>query len=123
VLVAACLLLGAVFVLSGIMKVAAPELWRGQSADLGVPRVPARLVPFAELAVGALLVAQLERRPVAIVAGVMLLGFTALLALRLSQGRRPPCACFGTWSTTPIGWTDVIRNAAFLAVAVVIALS
>jgi uncharacterized membrane protein YphA (DoxX/SURF4 family) len=123
VLVAAGLVLGAVFLVSGIMKVASPALWRSQSADLGVPGVLAAIVPFVELAVGALLVAQIARRPVAIIAGVMLLAFTALLVLRLSQGRRPPCACFGTWSTKPIGWTDVVRNAAFLAVAVVVAVA
>jgi uncharacterized membrane protein YphA (DoxX/SURF4 family) len=120
VLVVASLFLGAVFLLSGIMKVASPDLWRNQSADLGVPRVPAQFVPFVELAIGALLAAQIARQAVAIVAGVMLLAFTALLVLRISQGRRPPCACFGTWSTKPIGWTDVVRNVALLAVAVLI---
>jgi uncharacterized membrane protein YphA (DoxX/SURF4 family) len=123
VTVAASLLLGAVFLLSGIMKVAAPQQWQTQSADLGVPRAAAAVVPFVELVVGALLVAQIVRRPVAIVAGALLLVFTALLVLRLSQGRRPPCACFGAWSTKPIGWTDVARNIAFLALAAVVALA
>ena len=54
-------------------------------------------LPFAELGIGALLVAQIARRPVAIVAGVVLLAFTTLLVVRLSQGRRPPCACFGAF--------------------------
>jgi uncharacterized membrane protein YphA (DoxX/SURF4 family) len=123
VIIAASVLLGAVFLVSGVMKVAAPQQWRTQSADLGVPRMLAAVVPFGELAVGALLVAQLARRPVAITAGAMLLASTALLVLRLSQGRRPPCACFGEWSTKPISWADVVRNAVFLAVAAIIALS
>jgi uncharacterized membrane protein YphA (DoxX/SURF4 family) len=123
VIVAASVLLGAVFLVSGVMKVAAPQQWRTQSAELGVPRVLATVVPFGELAVGALLVAQLARRPVAIVAGAMLLASTALLVLRLSQGRRPPCACFGVWSTKPISWADIVRNAVFLALAAMIALS
>jgi uncharacterized membrane protein YphA (DoxX/SURF4 family) len=123
VIIAASVLLGAVFLVSGVMKVAAPQQWRTQSADLGVPRMLAAVVPFGELAVGALLVAQLARRPVAITAGAMLLAFTALLVLRLSQGRRPPCACFGVWSTKPISWADVVRNAVFLALAAVVALS
>jgi len=123
VIIAASVLLGAVFLVSGVMKVAAPQQWRTQSADLGVPRMLAAVVPFGELAVGALLVAQLARRPVAITAGAMLLASTALLVLRLSQGRRPPCACFGVWSTKPISWADIVRNAVFLALAAMIALS
>lgn len=122
-IIAASVLLGAVFLVSGVMKVAAPQQWRTQSADLGVPRMLAAVVPFGELAVGALLVAQLARRPVAITAGAMLLASTALLVLRLSQGRRPPCACFGAWSREPISWADIVRNAVFLAVAAMIALS
>lgn len=121
-IVVASLVLGAVFIVSGVAKVAAPQQWRAQSADIGVPRLVAAVVPFVELLVGALLVAQIARRPVAIVAGAILLAFTSLLVLRLSQGRRPPCACFGHWSTKPIGWGDVVRNAVFLALASLIAL-
>ena len=121
-IIAACVLLGAVFVLSGVAKVAAPQQWRTQSGDLGVPRALATVVPFVELAVGALLVAQLWRRQVAVVAVAMLVAFTALLVVRLRQGRRPPCACFGAWSSKPIGWTDVARNAVFLTLAIAVAL-
>jgi hypothetical protein len=59
---------------------------------------------------------------VAAVAAGLLVAFTALLAVRLLQGRRPPCACFGTLSSKPIGWANVARNAVFLALAAVVAL-
>jgi hypothetical protein len=72
---------------------------------------------------GALLVAQIARRPLAIVAGVLLAAFTTLLVVRLSQGRRPPCACFGALSSKPISWASVTRNAAFMILAAVVALS
>jgi hypothetical protein len=39
--------------------------------------------------------------------------------VQLAQGRRPPCACFGGRTARPIGPLTVVRNAAFLAVAVV----
>ena len=68
---------------------------------------------------GALLVVQWQRRICAAVALGLLLAFTALLVVRISQGRRPPCACFGSFSAKPIGWTHVARNVAFMAVAVV----
>lgn len=120
-IVVASLVLGAVFVVSGVTKVAAPTQWRAQSADLGVPGPVATVVPFVELAVGALLVAQLARSFAAMVAALLLVAFTFLLIVRLAQGRRPPCACFGTLSTKPIGWTNVVRNVVFLALAGVVA--
>jgi uncharacterized membrane protein YphA (DoxX/SURF4 family) len=121
VIVIASAALGVVFLLSGILKIASPQQWRSQSAGLGVPRSIAAVVPFAELVVGALLVTQIARRPVALAAAAMLVDFTTLLVLRLAQGRRPPCACFGAWSTKPIGWGNVVRNAALLALAAAVA--
>jgi uncharacterized membrane protein YphA (DoxX/SURF4 family) len=121
VIVIASAALGVVFLLSGILKIASPQQWRSQSAGLGVPGFVAAVVPFAELVVGALLVTQVARRPVALVAAALLVGFTTLLVLRLAQGRRPPCACFGAWSTKPIGWGNVVRNAALLAIATAVA--
>ncbi len=120
-IVVASLVLGAVFVVSGVTKIAAPSQWRSQSADLGVPGALATVVPFLELVVGALLVAQLARSLAAIVAAVLLVAFTILLVVRLSQGRRPPCACFGALTTKPIGWGNVMRNVIFLALAGIVA--
>jgi len=92
VIVVASVLLGAVFVISGVLKLSAPSQWRTQSADLGVPGVVAAVLPILELVVGALLIAQLARRAAAVAAGLLLVAFTMLLIVRLVQGRRPPCA-------------------------------
>ncbi|MEY2445000.1 MAG: hypothetical protein QOE00_1580 [Ilumatobacteraceae bacterium] len=118
---AASAVLGAVFLLAGILKVSAPLQWRAQAAGLGVPRRAAVGVPFAEMVVGALLVCQVARRPVALVAAALLIAFTALLIVRLSQGRRPPCACFGALTAKPISWGSVARNVALLALAAAVA--
>ena len=119
-IVVVSLLLGAVFVVSGILKVAAPRDWLAESAALGVPHAVAVVVPVVELLIGALLIAQLARRLAAVGAALLLLAFTALLVVRLRQGRRPPCACFGALSAKPIGWGNVVRNAVFLALALVL---
>lgn len=121
-IVIASVVLGAVFIISGVTKIVAFRQWRAQAADLGVPDPVVAGLPYAELAIGALLVAQIARRTVAIVAGVVLVAFTTLLVVRLSQGRRPPCACFGGLSSKPISWTSVARNAVFIALAAFIAL-
>jgi hypothetical protein len=121
VIVVASVLLGAVFVISGVLKLSAPARWRTQSADLGVPGVVAAVLPIVEVVIGALLIAQLARRAAAIVAGVLLLCFTLLLVVRLVQGRRPPCACFGALSSKPISWANVGRNAVLIVLATVVA--
>jgi uncharacterized membrane protein YphA (DoxX/SURF4 family) len=121
IVAAASAALGAVFLVSGVLKVSAPQQWRAQSAGLGVARPIAAVVPFAEVVVGALLVTQIARRVVALAAAALLVAFTTLLVLRLVQGRRPPCACFGAWTNKPIGWGNVVRNAVLLALAAAIA--
>lgn len=115
----ASVLLGAVFLLAGGSKLAAGAAWPAQAGALGVPRWLATAVPGWELLIGALLVVQVMPRLTAAAALVSLAVFTALLVVRLAQGRRPVCACFGAWSASPIGWAHVARNAAFAAIAVV----
>ncbi len=44
--------------------------------------------------------------------------FTGLIVRHLIEGRRPDCACFGAWSSKPIGPGHLLRNTAFLALAV-----
>jgi hypothetical protein len=58
---------------------------------------------------------------VAWIAAALIGGFTVLIGVRLAQGRRPPCACFGRMSTRPIGPGTLVRNIVLLALAVVAA--
>ena len=116
--VLAAVAVGAVVLVSSITKLAAPDQWRGQATALGVPRRLVPFVPFAEAVLAAWLVVQWQRHLAAWLAAIVLGAFTALLALRLLQGRRPPCACFGSWSAKPIGPGHLLRNFAFIALAV-----
>ena len=75
-------------------------------------------VPWVELAVGAALIAQVAKPIPQFVAIMLLLLFSALIAKRLSEGRRPPCACFGAWSAKPIGPEHLARNAVLLVLGV-----
>lgn len=117
--VVASIVLGGLFLLAGASKVAAGEAWPRQARELGAPAPVVPFLPWLEISVGALLASQLAPAPVAIVAIVILVAFTALIVGRLAQGRRPPCACFGAWSAKPIGPSHVARNVAMIALAVV----
>jgi uncharacterized membrane protein YphA (DoxX/SURF4 family) len=116
--VLAAIVVAVVFLLAAVTKLARPAVWRGQAADLRVPAPVAAVVPFVEVVIGALLLVQFQRQFVAWCAVVVLVSFTALLAVRLAQGERPPCACFGSWSAQPIGARTIVRNLGFIAVAV-----
>ena len=121
--VVAAVVLGVVFLVASVTKLAQPAVWKAQASDLGVPTVVAAPVPFLEAAVGALLLVQFHRPIVAWVALVLLAAFTVLLGLRLAQGRRPPCACFGSLTPRPIGPTHLARNSAFILLALLAALA
>jgi hypothetical protein len=90
-----------VFIVAGVAKV----------VDRSVP-----VLPWIEIALGGLLVAQIGLPWTAYAAAGLLAGFT----LWLLTHRGVPCACFGAWSRRPAGWVDMARNLALLGVAVVV---
>ncbi len=75
-------------------------------------------VPWIEIVIGALLIAQVATAPVSIVALIVLQIFTLLIIVNLGRGHRPVCACFGSWSSKPLGWGHIMRNVAFMMLAV-----
>jgi hypothetical protein len=113
------LVLGLAFVWAGALKLVQGPSWSKQAADMGVSRSVALVVPYVEVVVGALVAVQLLAPWPAVVALGMLLVYTGLIVLRLLDGSRPPCACFGSRSTRPLGAVHVVRNLALLAVAAV----
>ena len=116
---AAALVLGALFIGAGVSKVALGGAWPAQAARLGTPRLVAVAVPWVEIVVGAAVAARLGMPWPSVAALALLVAFTTLLVTRLAAGDHPPCACFGAWSTRPLSWTHVARNAALMALAIV----
>ena len=115
----ASILVGVAFVVAGGSKIAAGASWPAQARGLGAPGWTIPIVPWVEIAVGALLIAQAVPPWPAVAALVMLVAFTALIVNSLVHGRRPPCACFGAWSAKPIGPGHLARNAVLIVLAVV----
>lgn len=103
---------------SGASKVAASASWPNDAARLGAPRWAVPIVPYLELAVGALMLVGVGWPIVPLVAIGLLVAFSALLVINLRRGRRPACACFGRWSSKPITWRDVGRNVLLMIIAV-----
>lgn len=114
----ASIVLGLVFLVSGGSKIAAGAGWPDQARGLGAPAIVVPVLPWVEIVLGAALVMQLAPVVAAATALVVLVAFTTLIVRRLSEGRHPPCACFGAWSTKPLGPGHVARNAGFIALGV-----
>lgn len=75
-------------------------------------------VPTVELSTAVLLLVA----PVggALVALLLLIGFSVFLVRRLRAGSTAPCRCFGGVRTRAISWRDVARNVALAVVAVAV---
>jgi hypothetical protein len=117
------IVVGAVFLFSGALKLAAGRRWTEQAVELGTPRFAIPAVPWIEIVLGALLAAGVELPVTGLLAAALVAVFTVLLAVRLAQGRRPPCACFGRLSTRPIGPGSIVRNLILIALALVASLA
>jgi len=115
----ATLTLGAGFLVAGGSKLAAGREWPVQARGLGAPEWSIKPLPWIEMSVGALLMTLMFFPIPTVLALGMLLVFTCLVVKRLTEGKHPPCACFGSWSAKPLGPRQVARNGAFIALALV----
>jgi hypothetical protein len=115
-LLAARLLLAAVFAVAGASKLAVRDALRVTLTDFRLPpraaAAGAILLPPLELAAAALLMPAATARWGAGGAMVLLLAFCAALGTALARGERPDCGCFGRLRATPIGAGTLVRNGA-----------
>lgn len=100
------------------LKLVRPTVAASHMADLGLPRprLLARAVPVAEVAVGLALVA-LPAWGAAAALG-LLAAFTAVLVRTVRSGRQVSCGCLGALDRgRPVSWRTVGRNVALMAMA------
>jgi len=115
------LVLAAVFLVAGTAKLADRAGSRQAMLDFGVPSGLAAplgtLVPVAELITALALLPVGTARWGALGALVLLVLFTAAIALALARGTAPACRCFGQLSAAPVGPGTLVRNGILLAAA------
>ena len=117
--VIASVILGGVMCVAGGSKIAMGDRWPVEAQALGAPKTIASIVPWIEIALGALLIVQLKPEVVGALSVALLVAFTLLIMRQLQKGERPVCACFGSWSSKPLSWNHVARNAGFIALAAI----
>jgi len=126
-LLAARLILAAVFVVSGISKLF--DLSGSQAAmrSFGVPEGMTRAggiaLPIAELVIAVLLIPAATAQWGALFALILLLVFVAGIGYSLSRGKKFDCHCFGQLTTSEIGTPTLIRNAVLAVLAAFVAYS
>lgn len=119
--------LAAVFAVAGAAKLADREGSRQAAAAFGVPASLSGAVgiglPFAELAVAALLLPAAAATWAALGAFALLAAFSIAIGRSIARGEAPDCHCFGQLHSEPAGWSTLARNlglaggAAFVAAA------
>jgi uncharacterized membrane protein YphA (DoxX/SURF4 family) len=104
------IVLGTALLVAGVVKIAAGSRWVDQTAALAVPRPIATAMPWVELAIAAPVIAGVAEPWPAAIAVALLAAFTGWIIVHLARGEHPPCACFGSLSTSPLSWWHVARN-------------
>jgi hypothetical protein len=110
-------IVGVVICVAGASKIASGQRWPIDAVALGTPAALVPVVPWFEIILGALLVAHIAPVVTGIIAFVLLTVFTFLIVRQLRLGHRPVCACFGAWSSRPLGPEHVVRNVILMALA------
>jgi uncharacterized membrane protein YphA (DoxX/SURF4 family) len=123
---AARVVLGAVFVVAGALKVIDPQSSAATvRAYRLLPTSVATIVgwglPFAEVALGLLLLAGVATRLVAAAAAVLLMVFIAAVASAAIRGLSIDCGCFGGGGDVAPGQTaygiEIVRDVGLLLLA------
>jgi uncharacterized membrane protein YphA (DoxX/SURF4 family) len=118
--------LAAVWLVSGLLKAMDPDqTYVAVRAYDVLPavgvEVVAALLPWVELALGALLLAGVGTRLVAALSALLLVGFVAGVAQAWARGLSIDCGCFGGGGAVEPGETtyvqELLRDAGFLLMA------
>lgn len=124
---AARLVLGAVFLVAGALKVIDPQ--SSVAAVRAYRLLPSPLativgwgLPFAEIALGVLLLVGIATRLVALASAVLLLVFVAAVISAAARGLSIDCGCFGGGGDVAPGQTaygiEIVRDVGLLLLAV-----
>jgi len=118
------LIVGAVFVYSGIVKALGPldfaqqvRNYRVIGQDLSF--LVAVYLPWLEILAGAFLVAGILKKASAALISLMLGGFIVLVAVTIVRGIDVDCGCFGALSRRA-DWRLLLEDAALLAMSLTV---
>jgi putative oxidoreductase len=114
--------IGFIFIYASMSKIPYPaEFAENVAAYRMVPHwainAVAVFLPWLELICGLFLIIGLTTRAASSITSVLLLGFTAGLALNVVRGSPITCGCFDSVGSQ-IGWLEVFRDVSFVLLTV-----
>lgn len=103
------LIVGGMFFASGILKIGDPlefaqNIKNFRIVSHEVSFITALILPWIEILCGALLITGILRRPSALLASGLLVGFIILVAVTMARGIDTDCGCFGSLSHKADWW-------------------
>ena len=121
--------LGAVFVLASLHKIAHPgefalDIATYDILPLSLINLMAVVLPWVEMIAGSMLIAGIRARATALVVTGMMFMFLISLIIALWRGMDMACGCFAGQGQEqdPISWLTVLRDVAWLALALYVLL-
>ena len=117
--------LGLMFVWAGVSKLAQGKEWSISTTPFSTGRtfIDALVkwaLPWCEVVLGALLIAQVALVVTGVAACILLAGFIVRIVQLLRRGETPSCRCFGAVSRAPLSMNHVWRNVVFLILSVLV---
>ncbi len=124
IILAARLVLGSVFVIAGVEKIANPDAFAKainnyQLLPYNALNIMALVLPWLEVLAGALLIFGVRLRASSALTAVMLIVFIAAIASAMMRGLSIDCGCFsqGSAASEPVGWKKVAEDIGLLALS------
>ena len=121
-LLASRLVLGLVFLVAAVPKVAQPDLFAAsieayEILPVAVVNLVAIVIPWLELLCAIFLIGGSRVRPSAAVLGAMLGVFIVAISIAVLRGLDINCGCFGATGGSAVGWGKVLEDVALLVPA------
>ena len=118
-IVASRFVLGIVFIVASIEKIAVPEIFAANiQAYQTMPTVfinlIALIIPWMELICGIFLLGGVFVRSSSLMLSVLLVMFILLIAFAMIRGLKIECGCFGASHGSPVGWMRIIEDIGLL---------
>jgi len=115
--------LGVVFIWAGLAKIGDPagfarEMHHFRLLPVAFENIFAMVLPWIELVSGLALVTNALPRSAILILGALLVVFFIAILTAIIRNLDIACGCFGTSDAAKTGWVTLLRDAGFLALAV-----
>jgi putative oxidoreductase len=117
------IILGVVFIIASIEKIAEPELFASsvqayRMLPVFLINIFALLIPWLELVSGILLLAGLKLRASSAILLLLLGVFVVAILSAMFRGLSIDCGCFGSMVASPVGWNRVLEDVGLMLLCV-----